>query len=334
MNRRDHLLATAPRVAQWPFHAEHLIVDWSSSEPLQRGDLPDDPRLRLLRVEGERRWSLCRAYNFAIARARGDRILKLDADCWPLEVFDPEAELLWVTVGPALATPSAGLPQSRLCAFGHGEEGQKGQFLIERALYEAVGGFNEHLIGYGFDDKDLRARLHLLLGRDPAAIAKAWLGVIAHSNEERMGQSRAGLHQPLRLALGRAAMRSSRLGNRLLAAHCPWGGASTASRYREEAPDRWRVDPASVPRPSPETADEIDHACRLNFWSWFLAIPEVFLAELPLKLVPPPRGGVWPVRWWHRLWWHTGRRVLQLPVGLLSLTRGRLEGVRRVTARD
>jgi hypothetical protein len=320
MNRRDHLLATAPRVAAWPFHSEHLIVDWSSSEPLRRADLPDDPRVRLLRVEGERRWSLCRAYNFAIAHCRGDRILKLDADCWPLEAFDPEAEFLRTS-------------KPRLCAFGHGEEGQKGQFLIERALWEAVGGFNEVLIGYGFDDKDLRARLHLLLGRDPAPIPMDWLGVIPHSNEERMGQARAGLHQPLRLALGRAAMRSSRLGNRLLAAHCPWGEASSGCRYREEAPGLWRVDPASVPRPSPETADEIDHACRLIFWSWFLAIPEVFLAELPIKLVPPPRDGVWPVRWWHRLWWHTGRRVLYLPVQLLSLTRGRLEGVRRATAR-
>jgi hypothetical protein len=128
-------------------------------------------------------------------------------------------------------------------------------------------------------------------------------------------------------------MRSSRLGNRLLAAHCPWGAPTPGSRYAQEAPGLWRVDPASVPRPSPETADEIDHACRLTFWSWFLAIPEVFLAELPLKLVPPPRAGVWPVRWWHRLWWHTGRRVLHLPVVLLSLTRGRLEGVRKVTAR-
>jgi hypothetical protein len=93
------------------------------------------------------------------------------------------------------------------------------------------------------------------------------------------------------------------------------------------------VDQASVPRPSPESADEIDHASRLTFWSWFLAIPEIFLAELPLKLVPHERDGNWPVRWWHRLWWHTGRRVLHLPVLLLSLTRGRLEGVRKISAR-
>jgi hypothetical protein len=126
-------------------------------------------------------------------------------------------------------------------------------------------------------------------------------------------------------------MRSSRLGNRLLAAHHPWGPHTPASVYEETAPGMWRVVPASVPRPTAETADEIDHARRMTFWSCFLAIPEIFLEELPAKLVPPSRQGLWSVRWWHRLWWHSGRRLLQLPVGILALTRGRLEGMRRLS---
>jgi hypothetical protein len=81
MNREQHLLDTAPRVAAWPHHSEHLVVDWSSRQPLHREALPPDPRLRLLRVEGEQRWNLCRAYNFAIAQARGTCLFKLDADC-------------------------------------------------------------------------------------------------------------------------------------------------------------------------------------------------------------------------------------------------------------
>ena len=56
---------------------------------------------------------------------------------------------------------------------------------------------------------------------------------------------------------------------------------------------------------------------------------DLFLAELPLKLVPPSHQGRWAVRWWHRLWWHSGRRLLHLPVLLLSLGRGRLEALRR-----
>ncbi len=318
MNRREHLLATAPRLAAWPHHKEHLIVDWSSDEPLRRADLPDDPRLRLLRVEGEKRWNLCRAYNFGLARARGSLILKLDADAWPTAHFDPDA--------PALRLPGGG----RLWAMGSGPEGRRGQLLIERELLEAVGGFHELLVGYGFDDKDLQARLQLLLAQEPAAIPAEWLGVIPHSDEERAEQRRAGSGEGLGRSLGLAAMRSSRLGNRLLAAHHPWGPRRPASRYEETAPGIWRVIGASVPRPTAEVADEVDHARRMAFWSCFLAIPEVFLEELPPKLVPPSRQGRWPVRWWHRLWWRSGRRLLRLPVRLLGLGRGRLEALRQL----
>jgi hypothetical protein len=89
------------------------------------------------------------------------------------------------------------------------------------------------------------------------------------------------------------------------------------------------VDAAAGTSPGTTRIDEIDHARRLAFWSCFLGIPEVFLADLPLKLVPPSRQGHWPVAWWHRLWWHSGRLLLQAPVAALSLGRGRLDDLRR-----
>ena len=52
MNRSHHLLQSAPRVAALPWHREHLVVDWSSSQPLRREQLPPDPRLRLLPLDG------------------------------------------------------------------------------------------------------------------------------------------------------------------------------------------------------------------------------------------------------------------------------------------
>jgi hypothetical protein len=313
MNRREHLLTTAPLVAAWHHHDEHLIVDWSSHEPLRRHDLPSDPRLRLLRVEGERRWNPSRAYNFALGQARGDWLVKLDADCWPTARLDPAGLL---AAGPVWV--------------GSGGEGRHGQFLIDRATLAAVGGFNEFLRGWGFEDKDLRARLEVQQGWRLGPIPTVAIGVILHSDEERMGQPQAGAGQGLQRSLGLATMRSSRLGNRLLAAHLPWGPRTPASRYVEVAPGVWRVIGSSVPQPDAGTIDEIDHARRMAFWSCFLAIPEVFLEELPPKLVPPSRQGLWPVRWWHRLWWHSGRRLLNLPVGLLALGRGRLEGMRRL----
>jgi hypothetical protein len=260
-------------------------------------------------VEGESRWNLCRAYNFAVSQCGGEWVLKLDADAWPTEAFDPQ----W----PGLRQ---GGGRGAVCAFGSGPEGRKGQFLIERQLFEAVGGFNELLVGYGFDDKDLLARLLQYSGEPAVLVPQEWIGVIAHSDAERAEQgARPGA---LAASQGLAAMRATRLANRLLAAHHPWGRLSPRSSYEPCGEDRWRLIATSLPRPSAETADEIDHARRVTFWSCFLAIPDVFLAELPIKLVPFPRRGAWPVRWWHRLWWHSGRRLLQLPVIALSWTRG------------
>jgi hypothetical protein len=313
MNRLDHLVETAARVADWPHHSEHLIVDWSSAVPLRRVDLPADSRLRLVRVEGERRWNPSRAYNFALAQAGGNWLIRMDADCWPTAAFAPRELLASASVW-----------------VGTGGEGRYGQFLMARESFAAIGGFNEFLRGWGFEDKDLRARLEIQAGVQLGLLPAAAIGVIEHSDEERMGQERATAGQALRRSLGLATMRSSRLGNRLLAAHCPWGAATPTSRYQQEEPNHWRLEPASAPVPSAEIVDEVDHARRMAFWSSFLAIPDVFLEELPIKLVPPSRHGRWDVRWWHRLWWHTGRRLLHLPVLLLSLSRGRLEALRRM----
>ncbi len=319
MNRLEHLISTAQRVAAWPVHQEHLIVDWSSEEPVRREHLPADPRIRLLRVEGEPSWNLCRAYNFAVARSRGDWILKLDADTWPTQDFDPMAV--------ALGQSDQG--QGDPCAFGSGPEGRKGQFLMSRQLFVAVGGFNEHLIGYGFDDKDLQARLAVHRGQDAAAIPEAWIGVIPHSDAERAGQGRSGRLHWLEASRGLAAMRASRLSNRLLAAHCPWSGRAGASSYQERSRGVWQVEPASIPRLPLAVADEIEHARRMTFWGCFLAIPDIFLEVLPFKLFPPSRKGRWDVRWWHRLYWHSGRRLLQMPVLLLAFSRGSLRGWQR-----
>jgi hypothetical protein len=309
MNRREHLLATAPRLAAWPHHDEHLIVDWSSQPPLRRDDLPDDPRLRLLRVEGESRWNLCRAYNFAVARARGDLLLKLDADAWPTLAFDPQA--------PDLQLPGS----AAFCAFGSGPEGRKGQLLISRHLFEAVGGFHELMEGYGFDDKDLHARLELHSGQEPRSIPSHWLEVIRHGDEERAGLDRARQRGGLEEARGEAAMRATRLANRLVAAHCPWGPHRPAGLYHMEGPDLWRLVPDSRPQPPAGVRRELEHERRMTFWGRFLGIPEASLEVLPYSLFPPSRDGRWRVRWWHRLWWHSGRRLLQWPVRALVKSR-------------
>ncbi|MCP9916679.1 glycosyltransferase family 2 protein [Cyanobium sp. ATX 6F1] len=316
MNRREHLLHSAAALSRWPHHKEHLIVDWSSTEPLRRADLPDDPRLRLVRVEGEPSWNLCRAYNFGISRARGPWILKLDADCWPTADFDPSLVVPDGSGGPG--------PAEGAYALGSGPDGRKGQFLIAKELFAAIGGFNEYLVGYGFDDKDLKIRLRVFSGREPLEIPPTWLEVIAHTDAERAELWRGEQRSLIGQSLGTARMRASRLSNRLLVAYHPWSSHSIASEYHEQPDGTWLVRPDSVPSPSTEVAEEIGHVRRMTFWGYFLAIPEPCLEVLPYSMFPPARRGRWDVRWWHRLYWYTGRQLLTLPVCLLASTRGLL----------
>ena len=320
MNRREHLLVSAPRVAAWSHHSEHLIVDWSSRNPLRRQDLPDDPRLRLLRVEGEKGWNLCRAYNFALARAQGDVLLKLDADAWPSAAFDP--------ADPDLLLPDVDL----CCAFGSGPEGRKGQLLIAADLVRAVGGFHELMEGYGFDDKDLEARLRLATGHEPRRLPVAWLEVLRHGDEERAGQPRASGGEGQAISRGQAAMRASLRANRLVAAHCPWGPRRPSSRYLGKGEGLWQLDPASRPQPPLAVAAELADVRRLTFWGFFLWIPEAAIEGLPYSLFPPIRPDGWPVRRWHRLWWHTGRRLLWWSVQAVMACRSLLLAGRRAGA--
>ena len=88
MNRLEHLRVSASRVAEWEHHFEHIVVDWSSGQPIKRSDLPPDPRLRLVRVDGVADWHPGQAYNFAASCAQGEWLFRLDADCW-VQNLDP-----------------------------------------------------------------------------------------------------------------------------------------------------------------------------------------------------------------------------------------------------
>jgi hypothetical protein len=308
MNRWEHLRISAAQVSRWPHHHEHLILDWSSEIPVSREELPEDPRIRLHRVEGERRWNLCRAYNFAASLAEGDVLLKLDADCWPAKGTDP---YLLMREGPVW--------------MGTGAGGSGGQFLMRRGAFERVGGFNEWMVGWGFDDKDLRARLELLPEAPLATLPSGWVVVISHVDADRVGTPQRGAGaRGQQQAL--AALRASRLHNRLIAAHCPWGPRQPRSRYRPmpspQSVPVWTAEQITVPVLPAGLERSLAQQRRRTFWDVFLAIPEPAIEALPEKLLPGDCEGRWTVRWWHRLYWLSLRRILMTPVWILGLGRG------------
>ena len=85
-----------------------------------------------------------------------------------------------------------------------------------------MGGFNEFLIGYGFDDKDLRARVMAVRGGEGPPLQPLQLGVIRHSALERIGAGPAMTVSPFLEARAKAQKRASAMANRVLAASCPW----------------------------------------------------------------------------------------------------------------
>jgi len=311
MNRHEHLVCTAAKVAAWPWHQQHLILDWSSESPLRREDLPSDPRLCLERVDGEREWNIARAYNAAIRLAtRSKWILKLDADCWPTSAW---------------TDPLLGLA-SNCIQVGVGPEGRNGQFLMSRSMFLEVGGFHELMRGWGFEDKDLRLRLERLCGCRLQPLPADVIGVIHHDDALRAGVGQGEIAWPLsaayRRSLAEARIRASMLANRLTAAHAPWSQAVSASKYDNDGVV-WRLRPGTVPHLAPMAAREVADARRIVFWARFLAIPEVVVEQMPFSLFPAGEL-VPPVRWWHRFYWHGLRPMVVLPAMLLRSARNLL----------
>ena len=301
MNRREHLLTTALKVAKWPHHHEHLILDWSSEIPLLRGELPDDPRIRLIRVDGERDWHQPRAYNLACRLSTGQRLLKLDADCWPA----------------ALSASDVLLRETSRAVFGSGSDGRVGQCLLDRALLNRVGGFNEVLLGYGFDDKDFRARLEAV-----GATIEYWpgdaLGVIAHSASLRVGQADAA--SSLQRVSARALKRATALANRALAAGHPWSSHRTGSTYvTDPSSGALRVERASIPRPSLKVDDEAQRLRRSIYWGLMFNLPEELVVRMPLRILPNDVRGRFQLNRIHRCSWYLLRPLWAWPLLLLQV---------------
>ncbi|WP_231594907.1 glycosyltransferase family A protein [Synechococcus sp. CBW1107] len=221
-------------------------MDWGSQIPIDRHSLPADPRVRLLRVEGEAEWQLTRAYNFAISQSSFETILKLDADCW---IDDLEYNPL-------------PLQQRSYCrTIGGG--GLNGVFMITRSNFFSVGGFNEYLKGYGYDDKDLFLRLdQLMVG---TAIPKGIFCTIDHGDLERVsadtiqtvGERSCKPHSNVGTLLELIArMEETKAINRYLAERLEWSIDSPSTIYRLLGRNQWQAEKGSIPVPSAEVQHE------------------------------------------------------------------------------
>lgn len=308
MNRLIHLQITAPRLSGWSGHDEHLILDWSSDPPIQRHCLPDDSRIRLVRVEGETRWHLTRAYNLAISLARGELILKLDADCWICDEDPP-----W--------RPQLNPGSYQRSARGGG---LNGIVLVRRQDFLAVGGFHEGLQGYGHDDKDLYGRLERRLHCE--LLPSDRLHTLEHGDGDRVAAQpglkrlrlgltgeRGGKVRQLEALEAIARMEESKASNRLLAERWPWSAAEPRTLYEALEEDLWRAVPGSRPTGNAAALDEAQAIGNRTYLSILLGLPERFLDQRI------PRHDLERIRAWEGALHLQARLRLLLLMALLRL---------------
>lgn len=133
---------------------EIVIVDWSSSVSLRGQLTPElaaDPRLVVVSVDGQTEWILSRAYNLAANVASKSKLLKVDCDT----LLEPD----FIDAHP--------LPRERFYAGDWGVLETPATEMLHLAgllyLYRddflAIGGYDERVTTYGWDDSDIGGRL-------------------------------------------------------------------------------------------------------------------------------------------------------------------------------
>lgn len=138
--------------------AEVLVVDWGSAPPLApvveaalKGKQRAGVDVRVVRVDGEKEWCLTRAYNLAFNATVQDKILKVDCD---------------YSVHPDILTEHPlrdGLPDYYAGYYVNSRDANEmhlnGAMVIRKRQFWAIGGFDERIQSYGYDDEDLYKRL-------------------------------------------------------------------------------------------------------------------------------------------------------------------------------
>ena len=244
MNRTPSLRTTLPSWTRIPSVGEIVVVDWSSSSPTTPqaqtgGDTSieslttreaashPDITFRVVRVDGESKWMLARAYNLAASRATLPILLKLDCD---YEI--PDAAPLETLLGKMQTgfEDEAFFTGDWRSARDENEKHLNGLLAIRRADFRRVGGYDERIQTYGWDDTDLHERLTSEGMEHRTAPASEWgFRHVAHDDSARLGA--ASLTNEDSPPPPFVATQMNRL--MLQALQKPWGPSLASSTYTE-----------------------------------------------------------------------------------------------------
>jgi len=149
-DRKEHLLSSYESWCACECVSEVVIVDWGSEEPISEFIKSD--KVKIIRVNPDhcKYWSFSQSYNLAARMCSADYIALMNAD---EVILEPD-------VFCCIPVP---LAKDKLFYEGtlSGSEKAHGVYFlyISKRLFWEVGGFNEKLVGYGYEDVDIRNRL-------------------------------------------------------------------------------------------------------------------------------------------------------------------------------
>jgi len=182
MGRLDHvretLLRNTAANADYPA-AEFVLLDYASRDGLadwaraEAMDLIQARRLTYLRLDGAQYFNHCHSRNACCLASTGDVLCMVDAD-----------NLLPAGFAFHLNDIMHRSPRA-MAGFGRSQHSTKGRLAFFREDFLAVGGYDESFEGWGWEDKDLRARL-CAAGCQFHAFDVAYAECIEHGNHRRV----------------------------------------------------------------------------------------------------------------------------------------------------
>jgi glycosyltransferase involved in cell wall biosynthesis len=181
MGRRHHLeqvYLRSVRHAETYGNVEFVLLDYGSRDDLsawvtaELAEWLERGVVRYFRTDEPTTFHMAHAKNAAHRLATGDVLVNLDADNW----FEP---------GFAEELASIFAPDARVIAgFGRYQRGCMGRIAIRRADFLSLGGYDEELRGWGYEDADL-ARRAVSLGVATRRLDQRHALALQHSDEER-----------------------------------------------------------------------------------------------------------------------------------------------------
>ena len=156
MNRREMLNISLASWLENPSISEIVITDWSSRDNLGRLHMIDS-RITIVRVENQQYFHKTKALNLALKEVESDVILQMDVD-YILNPYydlisDLEVDVDEFVVGDGWTGTIDQGPSWDFFAPTNG-------FLcVHKEALNNIGGYNEELQGWGYEDADIQNRL-------------------------------------------------------------------------------------------------------------------------------------------------------------------------------